>query len=75
MLLDKIEVDKEGVVRLVLFEGPTPYPMSTHELKMYAYERVFGHAVKELDALINSPNRTNETNLMAIRYSLSLSLK
>lgn len=46
-MVDKIEVDESGVVRLVLFSGPTPVGMSTHELKAYAHDQFFGQTLEK----------------------------
>lgn len=48
MNLNNIEVLPDGRVVLVLFSGALPRAMSTHEMKKFAHDRMFGGLIAEL---------------------------
>lgn len=48
MLLNDIEVLPDGRAVLILHEGALPRAMSTHEVKLFAHNKVFGGLISDL---------------------------
>jgi hypothetical protein len=48
MTLNDIEVLPDGRAVLILHDGALPRAMSTHEVKKFAHDKVFGGLISEL---------------------------